>query len=112
MESEFEHYFFELKEQEATLAKNPFSNSLKVTDTPDEIQDQFCVLITNSSACSIYQEKSPTDFRCDVSESYPQISELAFRILLPFVTTYFSESGFLRSSAYENKKKKSTESGE
>ena len=26
-------------------------------------------------------------------ESYPQVSELAFRILLPFSTTYISESG-------------------
>ena len=38
MESEFEHYFPELKE-EVTLAKNAFSNSLKVTDIPDEMQD-------------------------------------------------------------------------
>ena len=111
MESEFEHYFPEVKEQEATLAKNPFSNFLKVTDIPDEIQEQFFVLTTDSSARSIYQEKSPTDFWCEVSESFPQISKLAFRILLPFATTYFSKNGFLHSSAYENKEKKPTESG-
>ena len=39
MESEFKHYFSELKEQETTLAKNQFSNSLQVTDIPDEMQD-------------------------------------------------------------------------
>ena len=46
MESEFEHYLPKLKEQEATLAKNQFSNSLQVTDIPNEMQDQFCMLIT------------------------------------------------------------------
>ena len=110
MESEFKHYFPELKEQKASLAKNQFSNSLQITDIPDKMQDQFCLLITNSSARSIYQEKSPTDFWCNVSESYPQISQIAFRILLPFATTYFCESGFSGSSAYENKGKKPTES--
>ena len=75
MESEFEHYFPELKE-EAALAKNPFSNSLKVTDIPDKMQDQFCVLKTDSSACSIYLKKSPTDFWCNVSESYTQLNLL------------------------------------
>ena len=50
--------FPEMKEQEATFAKNPFSNSLRVTDIPDKMQDQFCEFITDSSARSIYQEKS------------------------------------------------------
>ena len=53
MESEFQHYFPELKKQEATLGKNPYSNSLQVTDIPYEMQDQFCKLITDSSARSI-----------------------------------------------------------
>ena len=44
MESEFQHYFPELKEQEATLGKNSYSNSLQVTDIPYEMQDQFASL--------------------------------------------------------------------
>ena len=77
MESEFQHYFIELKEQETKLGKNPFSNFLQVTDITDEMQDRFCELITDSFARSIYQEKSLIKFWCDVSES-----KLAFIILL------------------------------
>ena len=59
------------------------------------MQDRFCMLITDSFARGIYQKKSPTEFWCDVSEPYPQTFKLAFRILLPFATAYFCESGFL-----------------
>ena len=53
MESWFQQYFSELIEQEATLAKNPFSSSLQVTDILDKRQDEFRKFITDSSACSI-----------------------------------------------------------
>jgi len=70
MESEFHHYFPELKEQEATLSRNPFSNSLDVCDIPDEIQEQFIKLKNDSTARDIYHEKSLSQFWCDMSESY------------------------------------------
>ena len=95
MELEFQHYFPELKEQEATLARNPFSNSLDVSDVSDEMQEQFTELKNDSAARDIYHEKSLSQFWCDMSESYPHISKPAFRILLPFATTYLCESGFL-----------------
>ena len=93
MELEFQHYFPELKEQEATLAQNPFSNSLDVSDVPAEMQEQFIKLKNDSAARDIYHEKSLSQFWCDMSESYPYISKLAFRILLPFATIYLCESG-------------------
>ena len=94
MESEFQHYFLELKDQEATLARNPFSNSLDVSDIPEKMQEQYTKLKNDLAACDIYHERSLSQFLCDMSESYPQISELAFGILLPFATTYLRESGF------------------
>ena len=94
MELEFQHYFPELKKQEATLARNPFSNSLDVSDVLDEMQEQFIELKNDSAARGIYHEKSLSQFWCDMSESYPHISKLVFRILLPFATTYLCESGF------------------
>ena len=62
MELEFQHYFPELKEQEATLAQNPFSNSLDVSDIPNEMQEQFIELKNDSAACNIYHEKSLSQF--------------------------------------------------
>ena len=94
MEYEFQHYFPELKEEEAILARNPFSNSLDVSDIPDEMQGPHIKLKNNSTARDIYHEKSLSQFWCDMTESYPQISKLAFRALLPFATTYLCESGF------------------
>ena len=35
-----------------------------------------------------------SQFWCAMRESYPQVSELAFRVLLPFATTYLCESGY------------------
>ena len=94
MEYEFQHCFPELKEEEAILVRNPFSNSSDVSDIPDEMQEQFIKLKNDSTARDIYHEKSLSQFWCDMSESYLQISKLAFRTLLLFATTYLCESGF------------------
>ena len=59
------------------------------------MQEQFIDLKNDSTARDVYHEKSLSQFWCDMSESYPQISKLAFRTLLPFATTYLCESGFL-----------------
>ena len=91
---EFQHYFPELKEEEAILPRNPFSKSLDVSDIPDKMQEQFIELKNDSTAFDIYHEKSLSQFWYDTSESYLQISKLAFRTLLPFPTTYLCKSGF------------------
>ena len=56
MEYEFEHYFPELKEEEAILARNPCSNSLDVSDILDEMQEQFIELKNDLTARDIYHE--------------------------------------------------------
>ena len=94
MEYEFQHYFSELIEEEAILARNPFSNSLDVSDITEEMQKQFIEFKNDSTAHDIYHEKPLSQFWCDMTESYPQISKLGFRTLLPFATTYLCESGF------------------
>ena len=50
MEYKFQHYFPELKEEEAIFARNPFSNSLDVSDIADEMQEQFIELKNDSTA--------------------------------------------------------------
>ena len=59
------------------------------------LQDQFYDLRNDSSARDVFQDVlALSQFLCAVRESYPQVSELDFRILLPFATTYLRESGF------------------
>ena len=62
MEYEFQHYFPELKEEEAILAQNPFSNSLDVSDIPDEMQEPFIELKNDSTARDVYHQKSLSQF--------------------------------------------------
>ena len=62
MELEFRHYFLELKEEEAILARNPFSDSLDVGDITDKMQEQFIELKNDSTARDIYHEKSLSQF--------------------------------------------------
>ena len=62
MELEFQHYFPELKEQEATLARNPFSDSLNVSVVPDKMQEQFIELKNDSAGRDIYHESHYHNF--------------------------------------------------
>ena len=58
----------------------------------EELQEQFCDLQNDPS--DALQEIAISQFWCAMHKSYQQISELTFRILLPFATTYLGESGF------------------
>lgn len=94
LENEFQHYFPELTEDEAALVRNPFSPHLNIDSIPDEVQDEFLDMKNDSSARSLFGEKLLTQFWCVMYKSYPNISMLALRVLLPFVSTYLCESGF------------------
>lgn len=94
LEKEFQRYFPELTEEEAALTRNPFSASLNVASIPDEIQDEFIDLQNDSSARNLFNEKLLTQFWCAMYKSYPNVTMLAFRVLIPFASTYLCESGF------------------
>jgi len=94
LEKEFVRYFPELKENDAILARNPYSASLDVADFSDDLQDQFLDLMNDSSARDSFHEKPLPQFWCSMYESYPLLAEQALRVLLPFTTTYLCESGF------------------
>ena len=90
----FKQYFPELKEKEAAVVRNPFSTALDVSDILDELLDQFYDLQNDSFARDGFREMALSQFWFAMCKSYPQVSSLAFRILLPFATTYLCESGF------------------
>ncbi len=87
-------YFPEFKEEEGKLVRNPLSGILDITTTPSEVQDEFLDLKHDSAAKDLYEEKSLNVFWCSMHHSYPKVSEIALRLLLPFSTTYLCESGF------------------
>ena len=67
----------------------------------DELQDQFCDLRNNSWARDIFQEMPLSQFWWSVREPFPQLSELAFRILLP-LPQYISTRVVFSSSSHKN----------
>ena len=92
LENEFSKYFPELSDDEFDLVRNPFK--LSVERVPDDLQDEFLELKTDSEVRDMFDEKSITEFWPLMCESYPKVSEIAIRALLPFVSTYLCESGF------------------
>ena len=77
MKSEFYHYFPDLKEQEATFARSPFSNSFYVSNVADKTQEQF-IKLKNDLAAHDSNCKILSQFWYSMSKSYPQISKLTF----------------------------------
>ena len=81
LEIEFQWYFPEQEEEDA-FVRNPFSTSLAIANSLSEVQDKFFDLRNHSSAHDIFHKMPFLRFWWAVRESYPQRSELAFRILL------------------------------
>lgn len=94
LENELQRYFPELSDQEAAVVRNPFHASLDVADVPDKLQDEFLDLKNDSTARALFQEKTLTEFWCAMRRSYPNVTLLSLRVLVPFASTYLCESGF------------------
>jgi len=59
-------------------------------------------LQNDSLACDLFSEKSLTQFMRAVQHSYPNLPMLTFCCLLPFISTYLCEQGWILGE--ENKK--------
>ncbi|XP_076055191.1 zinc finger BED domain-containing protein 5-like [Oratosquilla oratoria] len=94
LEKEVECYFPELSQEQEALARNPFSTEHDVSSIPDEIQDEFLDQRNESSAHDLFKLKSVTQFWCTMYQSYSKVSMIAFRVLVPFASTYLYETGF------------------
>ena len=92
LEDEFKCYFPEVTSNELDMVRNPFRFS--VQRLPDVCQDEFLELKNDSTAKDAWEEKEATDFWALMQHSYPKVTEIAIRALLPFVSTYLCESGF------------------
>ncbi len=96
-------YFPEFEEVEGKLVRNPFSGTLDITNIPSDVQDEFLDLKHDSAAKDLYEEKSLNVFCCSMHQSYPKVSEIPLRLLMPFSATYSCESGFSTLLQIKNK---------
>ena len=55
---------------------------------------EFIELITSDAAKNDFSSMSITKFWIKCLQSYPVLSEMVLRLLLPFPTTYLCETGF------------------
>lgn len=94
LENEFRRYFPELTEEESLPVRNPFSSALNVASLPDDVQDEFLELRSDSSARDQFKEKTLNEFWCGMHQTYANVAALALRVLLPYASTYLCESGF------------------
>lgn len=101
---EFKRYFPGIDTDDITmkLTRNPFR--CQVHEIAEDKQDEFLELQYNSSAKDEFNAAEDLgEFWVKMLPIYPQLSNVALRILLPFSSTYLCEAGF--SSLLEIKSK-------
>lgn len=85
-------------EEEGKLVRKPFSLALDITTTPSDVQDELLDM-KNYPAAKDFYEENLNAFWCSIYQSYPKVSEIAIKLLLPFSSTFSRESGFSRMRA-------------
>ena len=87
LENEFSRNCIEINDKELDLVIKPFK--LTVEKDPVHCEDEFLGLRTYSGVKDMSDEKSVTECWPLMFNSYPKVTEMAIRALLPFVTPYF-----------------------
>jgi hypothetical protein len=74
---------------------SPFSmNAVSKAKITDDLQDNIIDMTTGQRFQTIFNEKSLSEFRCEVSKDYPSLGRRAVMALLPFGSTYLYERTF------------------
>jgi hypothetical protein len=95
LKGEFQRYFPDLNETEGwswRLMRDPFR--IKEDLVPDDLQEEFLEMKHNSSAADDFDAMSLSDYWTKYVRVYPNVAEVALRVILPFSTSYLCESGF------------------
>ncbi|XP_067932789.1 protein FAM200C-like [Watersipora subatra] len=93
--AEFERYFPKLDprtEQLMSLTLDPLRRN--VHEIPEQLQEEFLELTNNSALKADFKELAIEHFWVQAQRLYPNISLAAFKMLIPFASTYFCESAF------------------
>ena len=85
-------YFPELSELESKLIRNPFIVNVHLL--PDNMQEEFLELLSDSIAKDLFETLSLTKFWSKRSETCPVVSDVVLNSLLMFPSTYLCEQGF------------------
>ena len=89
------HYFPDLEDFQkyCRFVNNPFGTSGGDLPSQDNLlQEQFIDLVNDGNARRLFSEKSCSDFWIKMAQTYPDISKMALKVLIPFPTIYECES--------------------
>lgn len=103
LQNEFKRYFpgVDTANISMQLTRNPFL--CQVDDVSEDLQEEFLELIYDSSAKDVFRDRNLEDFWICMHGCYPRLSSNAFKILIPFSSTYLCESGFSSLLAIKSK---------
>ena len=91
---EIRHYL-ENFQKYCCSVNNPFGTSVGNVPSQDNLlQKQFIDLVNDGYAESLFSEKSCSGFWIEMVQTYPDISKMALKLLIPFPTTYECECAF------------------
>ena len=65
--------------------------------------EQFIDLVNQGNARRLFDKKPCSEFWFEMATTYPDISKMALKVLIPFPTTYECESAFLALLAIKSK---------
>ena len=78
-----------------TVLRNPFSISPQtIPDNNSRTQDELIELINDGYAKEIFEREELSTFWSLMKDSYPTLTTIVLRKLLPFATTYLCQSFF------------------
>lgn len=93
LQEKFNHYLFTINTEQYNWIENPFvadpGNSTEAFSL--QIREEFIELRNDRTQKLNYSEIPLADFWISVKKEYPQISDKAIAVLLPFSTTYLCE---------------------
>lgn len=91
---QFKFYFGDLNVQSFSWVSNPFIANADSLNLPIAELNQFIELTSDTTLKMLHPRVSLIKFWIKASHEYADLSEKAFKIIIPFATSYLCECGF------------------
>jgi len=91
---QFNFYFCDLNVQCFSWVSSPFLAHIDSLNLPTSELNQFIELTSDTTLKMLHPRVSLMKFWIQASHKYPELSQKAVKIILPFATSYLCECGF------------------
>lgn len=94
LKTQFQAYFPDLDVVSFVLARNPFSAEIDAAGDDDRAQEEFVQLKTDTGAKAMFDSIPLNQFWVAMLKSYPTLSSMSLKLLMPYPSTYLCEQSF------------------